>query len=336
MLARLVVTVLAAAMLAGCQSNEQGSGNTDEAPVEPETSRYLVDEGMPPIASIVKYVPISQDSALAVDSEDGLFLFIEDHRAGMLGLRGRGPCEYEEVTSLAVVGDTVFVLDRTLVRIVGYSIGTGACLTEVSHPEMSGVDNLGRAGGWYYLLRGIGSSMFPADYVLLYRLDDKGRFEPLGFTAGDLQADFMMHGLENWNRAIQECEGGLYFTVPLSHRVWRYDIQSGEVFSFQIELSSLDLADYADVDLSAQPEIFRELEVERNLFLLDDHVSVLTLRGFRNWYLGLYTYDGNLIAIDTVTSHIYFVERGNYYTLVGTDSETEIYEIRRVLPPAVP
>lgn len=330
----ILTVTLVVVVLAGCQSSDRGPASTQVTPVPPEPSRYLVDEGMPPVAGIIKYLPVGQDSALTVDFEGGVYLFIDDRRAGMLGRRGRGPCEYEEVTSLSVVGDTVFIFDRRLTRILGYSIGTGECEAEVSHPDLIRVGKFGRVGGWYYVLHSSVTSWLPEDYVLLHRLDDEGTLEPLELTVGDLQAHFFSQGvqLRSWRGEIQEHEGGLYFTIPLSHRVWRYDIQSGEAESFEIVHSSLDLADYGDVDPSEQPEMFEKLEMKLDPFLFDDHLS---LRSYKNgtWYLGLYTYEGDLIAKDSVADFIRFTEGGSYYALVGTDSETEIYEIRRVIPP---
>ena len=94
----------------------------------------------------------------------------------------------------------------------------------------------------------------------------------------------------------------------------------------------MDISRYADMDNSTVPEILPKLEFESDPFLFEDHLSLLTYYD-RTWYLGLYSYEGSLIAKDTVADYIRFVENGQYFGLVETDSELVIYEFRPVMPP---
>ena len=275
--------LLAGALLvqSGCvdtSSNQDGSQvRTNEASSDTEP-RYLTDEGTPPMMSVIKYAPVSDGLALVVDADDGLFVIESDRRTQMIGRRGTGPCEFEEITSMSVVGDTVFVLDREQTRIVGYSIDAGDCLADLSHPRLIEFTKIGRSDGWYYLLKSKVSSLFPSDLVLLHRIDDAGTHEPLGLTPSDLQADLLMHPVQRgtWNGEIQVRNKNLYFTIPLTHRVWSYNTQSGEVSSFELEHSSIDISGYADMDNSTVPEILPKLEFESAPFLFEDHLSVQT------------------------------------------------------------
>lgn len=76
-----------------------------------------------------------------------------------------------------------------------------------------------------------------------------------------------------------------------------------------------------------------QLEVELDLFLLDDHVAVMS-NYERQWRLGLYTYAGELITKGEVSDHVDFESGGRFYSLEETGSEPELCEFREVVPPS--
>ena len=108
-------------MACGQNASTNTDAETEEAPSD-SPERYIFDDADPPISGIRAYRSLGADSALIVDSRNGIFLLVSDRRVSTLGASGEGACEFQRVTSFAVVGDTVFVLDRLQGRLLGYSI----------------------------------------------------------------------------------------------------------------------------------------------------------------------------------------------------------------------
>ena len=299
-------------------------------------SRYLVDEGSPPMSAIIGYSVIGENEAIAVDNDEGMFLIESDHRTKKIGLAGDGPCAVRQVSSFTVVQDTLFVLDNRQGRIIGYSISKGECVKEVIHPELAQTTSLSRVGGWFYLLVTKYTSSSASDRVLLYRLGAGSTLEPLNLTVGDLESDLLRMSLNFGRRTsqIRVKDDVLHFLLPLTHRVWRYDTQTGEVSSIMLPNDSPDISSYAEsADFDEIREAMSQLETELDLFLLDDRIAVMS-NYQRQWRLGLYTYSGEIIAKSEVSHHVDFESGGRFYSLKETGSEPNLYEILTVVPPS--
>ena len=83
------------------------------AAAQEAAERYIVDEGAAPISAIEVYAPIGPDSAVVVDCTHALFPVLSNRSNRTVGKLDAGPCARREVTSYAVAGDTVLVLDRS-------------------------------------------------------------------------------------------------------------------------------------------------------------------------------------------------------------------------------
>ena len=286
------------------------------------------------MSAVIGYVDIGAGRAIAVDNNAGLFLIESDRRTATIGLAGDGPCAIRRVASFAIIKDTLFVLDNRQGRIIGYYIPTGDCVADVTRPNLTEFDGLSRVGGWYYLVATKYTSATPVDRPLLYRMDDTGEPEPLDLAVGDLEADRLLVSIQfgRRTRQIRVKDGMLYFLLPLSHRVWRFDTRSGEVSHVSLSHDSPDISSHSE---SADPKVISEvmsrLEAELDLFLLEDHFAVLS--NFRSrWRVGLYSYVGDLIAKGEVPHHVDFESGGRFYSLKETESEPNIYEILDVEP----
>lgn len=295
-------------------------------------SRFLTDEGEPPMSAVIGYIPLSPDSALVVDNTDSIFLIISDRRERLLGQKGGGSCEHQQVTSYTLAGDTLFVLDTQLGRITGYSIHTGECLKEVVMPELAQFSQIEKNGNWFYLAKANYNSSDPPDEPLLYRLGSEGDLLPLALTIEDLDADLLLLPFKVGQRVntIKPRGNKLYFILPFSHRIWQYDTETKLFSSFNLKNESAEIAKYSSsTDFEEVAKLVPRLEIELDLFLLEDRVIVLSI--FQNQYrLRSYSYSGDLIAEEKDVQHVYFHERENLYSLVSTNSDTEIYAIELV------
>lgn len=296
--------------------------------------RYITDDDGPPISDIEGYIPIGPDSAVVADNAGALFLLVSDRKVRMIGQQAEGPCAHTDVTSFTVAGDTVFVLDRRLGRITGYEINGGTCLMEVRNPELSQFRRLGRVEEWFYLVATDYSATTPEGESLLYRMSASSKLESLALTKSSIAANLMpMPLLFRYSLVyIKEVEGVLFLVLPQTHRIWKYNTWNGAVSFFELEHDSPNFGPIKD--FSQAPKILSEIEMERDLFLLADHIAVFST-GADGSRLSLYSYEGDLIARGPVSETPMFSSGNKLYALVSTESELQPYEIRVVeVPPA--
>lgn len=298
-------------------------------------SRFLVDDGSPPMSAVIGYAEIGQNKAIAVDNNAGLFLIESDRRTKKIGLAGDGPCAIRRVGSFTVVQDTLFVLDNRQGRIIGYLISTGECVAEIVNPELAEVNSLSRVGGWFYLVATGYSSVSPENQSLLYRLHAASSFEPLPLAVKDLESNMLLAPIRVGRRTsqIRVKDKVLYFLLPFSHRLWRYDTQTAELSSIRLLNDSPDISAHTQTaDFEIVGEVISQLESELDLFLLDDYIAVMS--NYKSqWRLGLYSYDGEVMAKGEVSRHVNFASGGRFYSLKETGSEPELYAFLEVVPP---
>ena len=299
--------------------------------------RHLVDDGNPPMSAVIGYAAIGTDSAIVVDNTHTIFLFISDRREKIIGQNGSGACEHQRVTSFSVDGDTIFVLDNQLGRIIGYSVHSGDCVSEIGRSEFSEFAQIERFENRFYLAKTKYNSASSSNENLFYYLDLDTQLQPLGLTIGDLKADLLLAPVRMSRRIpkIKSKGDKLYFILPFSHRVWHYDPQTDAFSSFILRNGSPDISRYAtSVDPENLAKLLPQLELELDLFLLENEVLVMS--HFESQFiLRSYSYDGDFISEEVGVNHIDFEEDGSLYSLRATDSETELYLIESVDLPTV-
>ncbi len=316
-------------MVASCRND----ASKTEPVVSDVSERYVIDEGMPPIAAINGYTPLRGDTALVVDNSDEIFLIVSDRREEMIGTKGVGPCEYQDVTAYSVAGDTLFILDRGLGRLVGYSVRDGTCLSEFVDPFLTHFTGVSKTGPWFYFTMSSYSTPLDPETVLLYRLSAAGEFIPLELRKSDLGADLLMMPIKAGRlKHIKERNGVIYFLLPLTHKVWSYNVHDGSVSYFDLTHDSADISAYANVtDFTAAMGIVRDIEMELDLFLLDEYIAVgSNIRG--KWMRSIYSYAGELEAREEVSGDMVFEESGVVYRIVPQDHESRSFLIEPVAP----
>ena len=295
-------------------------------------TRYLTDLGDPPISEIIGYLPINERLAIAADYNGGLYLIESDRRTRKINASGAGPCENRQVSSFTVVGDTVFVLDKWSSRITGYLISSGRCVSEITHEELYNYSSVTRMGGWFYVVRTRYNNGMPSEEPLLFRIGDAETLEPLALTIADLDADLLMTHVQLGPEFAQTRvrNGLMYFLLPLSQRVWRFNPTTEEVTYISLSNRSPDISEHSEsIDYSRMGDAIFSSEHELDLFLLEEQLAVLSYFENRMW-IGLYSYAGDLIAKGPVDRLVQFAEADALYDLVPTGMEDNFYEIRPV------
>ncbi|MYF41436.1 MAG: hypothetical protein F4146_04250 [Rhodothermaceae bacterium] len=292
---------------------------TDKAPSD-SPERYIIDDADPPSSGIRAYRSLEADSALIVDSRNGIFLLVSDRRVSTLGASGEGACEFQRVTSLSVVGDTVFVLDRLQGRLLGYSIRSGECLSEFSSRELNKWSAMIRVGGSFYFTMNRFNAATAPETALLSRMDTQGNITPLDLRKSDLGADLLLANISTVRLAqIKEKDGVVYFLLPFTHKVWAYNIRENRVSNFDLVHDSPDISNMSDSrDLAALSEVVGKIESEIDIFLFDAHLVVAS-RNESGWMRSQYSYSGELLAREEVSGDLHLEEGGEFYELVAID-----------------
>ncbi len=278
------------------------------------------------------YVPLGPDSALAIDNREAAFLLVSDERVAMIGSIGAGPCQHTDITSFATEGDTLFVLDRRLGRVVHYSISRGECTGEVNSPDLAGLTGMATAGGsWYFIDEGYAAPTDPEE-PLAFAQHGGGDLVPLDLSKADLEADMLAMPVMMPGRfkQIRGRQGRIYFVLPYSHRLWNYNVRSDAVSFFELEHDSADISAYAEeTDFAQVAEVLPAIEFHLNLFLLEDHVAIQS-RVRNEWMLGVYTFVGDLVFRQELPRKIEFVRDGAFFGLESTMDEARPYRIEPV------
>lgn len=313
-----VLPLLMTMMACGQNASTTTDTKADEAPSD-SPERYIFDDADPPISGIRAYTPLGADSALIVDLE-GFFLIVSDRRVSTFGTLGEGACEFQSITSFSVVGDTVFVLDHRQGRLLGYSIRSGECLSEFISQELTQFSAMIRVGKSFYFTRNSVNAATAPEAVLLSKMDTQGNFTPLDLRKPDLGVDLLPMSLSTPRLAqIKEKDGVIYFLLPLTHKVWTYNILEDQVSHFDLVHDSPDISNMSDSrDLAALSEVVGKIEIEVDIFLSDTHFVVVS-RNEGGWMRSRYSYSGELIAREEVSGDLHLEEGGKFYELVAID-----------------
>lgn len=314
-----VLPLLLLMVACGQNASTTTDTKTDEVPLDPP-ERYIFDDADPPISDIRAYRPLGVDSALIVDNRKGIFLLVSDRRVSTLGTLGEGACEFQGITSFSVVGDTVFVLDRLRGRLLGYSIKSGDCVSEFISQELIRFSAVIRVGASFYFTRNSVNAATDPEAVLLYKMDNQGNFTPLDLRKSDLGVDLLPIPVRTARLAqIKEKDDVIYFLLSTTHKVWAYNILEDQVSRFDLDHDSPDISNLSDSrDLAALSEAAREIELEIDIFLFDDHFVVGSLNE-GSLMRSRYAYSGELIAREEVSGDLHLEEGGEFYELVAID-----------------
>ena len=316
-----IVVLLLLLLMVACGQNASTTTDTKtdvESSDSPE--RYIFDDGNPPISVVSAYKSLGADSALIVDSGRRIFLLVSDRRVGSVGASGEGACEYQNLSAFSVVGDTVFVLDHRNGRLLGYSIRSGECLSEFISQELIKFSGMIRVGASFYFTRNSVNATTDPETVLLYKMDTQGNFTPLDLQKSDLGIDLLPISIRAIRLAqIKEKDGVIYFLLPLTHKVWAYNILEDQVSHFDLVHDSPDISNMSNSqDLAAISEVVGEIELEIDIFLFDDHL-VVGSRNESGWMRSQYSYSGELLAREEVSGDLHLEEGGEFYELVAID-----------------
>ncbi|GEM_PF-6172487 len=301
--------------LCSCQRKKE-SKNEPVSTLTHSGSVPLVDDG-PPLSQIARILPIGRDSIVVMDRSFQLQLFVNYRFEKVLGKKGKGPGEYSSVTDLKANGDTLFLFDRRLGKIIGYSLKTNDVFKEVVNTDLSRFSGFIRENGAFYFAFSRYEKETALEHSLLYRLDEHNNLRELGFHYSDLGSDKIVFAITPWVPVPMRAKDNLiYFRLPFSKRMWIYDVIKNKVESFKLDLdypeNTEDLASLRS--LQDQIKILEQVEMVADFFMLKDRIVLWTAK----WKMGgkppedcklrFYTYAGIELAHFSVSPFVWHIE----------------------------
>lgn len=273
--------------------------------IENTSRQVLIDDG-PPLSQIYHIESIGSDSLITIDDFAQIQLFISNIFRKSIGVKGRGPCEYNSIRHISLNEDTLFILDPSTSKIVYYSIDTGNCLGEIILPELSDFSSFIRLEGAFYLLHANYSIATNLNKQLLYRLDDNSTLTPLGLRFVDIDANALLPPIQK-NVTMRVKDNTIFMEFPLSDKLWFYNIDSGKVSNYELSLDGYE-RDYKTItDGDELLRLFNnELELISGFYLLEDFIAIITGKGQhpnRVTKIKFYNYDG--ISIGEIITTLY-------------------------------
>lgn len=276
----------------------------------------LLDDG-PPLSQITRIVSIGRDSMLVTDRSHQLQLFVNYRFEKMVGKKGKGPGEYSSARYFQAIGDTVFLFDRLLGKVIAYSVKTNRVYDEVVNTNLTQFDGFLRANGAFYFGFSTYTGEPEPEKCLLYQLSNHNKLTELNFRYSDLGSDKIVFAFSPSAPVLMKAKGELLYIIwPFSKRIWIYDLKKNEIESFKLELDYPQQTDFKNMtDLQMQAKIVEQIEMVADLFLTHRGITLWTIKAKfgtlptkETSMLRLYSYAGKELTHLNVSPFVWHVE----------------------------
>jgi hypothetical protein len=275
---------------------------------------YLVQNGKYLVTPMNTLFPTCVSHMIMHDSGQ---LFVNYKFKKTVGKRGKGPGEYSSIFDFTVNGDTVFLFDRRMSKIVAYSLETDQVIDEIVNKDLSQFYGFLRKDGKFYLAFARYTPDTEPNKSLLFTLDREKKLRELSFRYADLGHDKIMFKYPPMALVLMKDGGNvLYIRFPFSNRMWIYDVVRDSVESFKLDLEYPQQKDLSRLrDLQDQMKASEHIEVVSAFFLLDDLIAFWSVVPKFNEaptrarsQLRFYTYAGKKVAQFNVDPFLFDVQ----------------------------
>jgi hypothetical protein len=227
------------------------------------------------------YFLLGNDSALIIGRRF-IHLYVNNSFHRSLGTLGRGPKEYGSVNAFSVSGDTLFILDDTNAKIVGYSVSNATCLYELKSAIFiaQGLTSIIRKDGRFILAN---CQYVPQEFIkanvegsgtesLFWMLYDNGEAQPLDFQRKNLNFYdvFPLISGPYMGRGLRAKGNFVYACFHLAKQAVILDLTT---LTFRTVDIQLDIADPTK-KITLDKITFNGLDLVENIFPLSDGFAI--------------------------------------------------------------
>ena len=310
-----MLVIIVPIIFLGCHTSNNKFYITSKA------TENLNDE-LSPIAEVQQMFCKGLDSIYITDNLSNISLFVANKFNKTVGIKGKGPGEYYRVTSFYVNSDTLFILDRSLSKIIWYNIKTNKFIGEIVNNKLIEFRSFVCINGIFYLFYTEYSMLTNLVKPIIYTLAPKGKLDPLQLHFKDLDIVASIAPLSIAS-PIETKKIIIYFVLPLCDRVWMYNIKTKEITSFKIKL---DVPKGNELrSISNANELFslvkNKIEFVFGLYTLDKYIAIVSKQGADN-FIKYYSYSGNYIGKLVSNLPIFNVTAKNF-SVLGLNSTKE-------------
>ncbi len=286
----LVATVVVA-VLGSCEKEK-----SDNVTLVGEPERVVLLDSKSPLGEIMSMRSYSKDRILVLDNTHTLQLFRNKRGEGIVGVKGRGPCEYNMAMNFSVLDDTLYVLDKSGGKIVWYSMKTNSCLGEIVNAELTNWSSLVRLQGKFYLIFSEFTAGMNLSKRMLCVMDDYGQMKSLGLPFRQLDADPFIAPLMI-KQPIKMRDETIYFFFPTCRNLFAFNTKTESMSKIELRLEGFGGQRNRTVTdaIEIGKRIKNSLEIPFGLYLLKEHICVASKIG-EKWYLRFYKYSGQYHA----------------------------------------
>ncbi len=251
---------------------------------------------------------------VVMDNSPGVYLFEDYTMTASFGEKGKGPCEFVEVSAIYANSTQVFVLDASQTKIITYDINSGKCVGEINQQDLKGA---------YYLFKEKNKPSFitanttytmrmPDSTSLLHRIFENEDSEPLTLTFGEIDAVKSMLSLRSNTMAFRPYANKLYFYLPLTDNLQILNVETDSIYAFplQVDIKKKEFEN-AGGDVNKVLEIIRsDFDFVTNIIANDAWVAIQVNRQSAQedkepeMSLQFYAHDGSFLNEVSIDSRV--------------------------------
>jgi hypothetical protein len=321
-----------------------GVVNVDAQSIETGTPQQVpLQDAEAPLDAVHFVEPVGQDSLVIADRAGRLALFVDGAYATDLGEQGQGPCEHQSILTTSRYASLLFGLDRGQQRLLAYDSESGACIGQIQSSDLRRATGLASTESNLFLARGQYASQAEPDTPLFFRVEreQETEDEPVegtvvvetSFTLADLDPALLPVPL-SVRTPVETHGASVYFALPLSSKIVRYDRETERFSSFEIDLALPTADEVASLALEdLLPLVDRDIEFVEHLHVTDNHVVVASRRGTGAdgvWRVQVYDHNGTKQADQTVEHQIVYLTGEHIMQLVIEETEEAVYTVSKV------
>lgn len=275
------------------------------------SERFVLRDGQSPVGEIKHIESLGRDTLLVLDNGGKIYLFVRFELKKTVGKKGKGPGEYNAVSHFAVSGDTLYVLDRTLSKLIAYSISDEIWYDEITSPELAQFTAFVRIRGVFYFCSSLYTTATEPDRQLLYRFEKHDGATPLGVTIASLNISplpTVVQGIlpiRTQGSLLTAC-----FPFASQMLVYDTDVDTFTTIRMPVELRSLS-GSTKTTDMSTVLKFIASTEFIMGVYPRQKWIAFVTKRGQgekTEWSIKYITASGDFIGQHKADSYVFHVD----------------------------
>lgn len=315
--------------LLGCQEREKLKTNLDK--------EVVIQDQKPFIGELSNITFKDRNHFVTYDNRLNLQEFDNFNPVGLIGKKGKGPCEHGAVNNFTVYHDSLFVLDGGQGKYLKYNISKKSddhCF-EIKDDKVQQFSSIQVFDDKSFFVRGSLVKSLEASTPIIYTFNKKSKeIVPTNVILEDL--DIPLTGMPlHISLASDKRKGRLLFYLPLTRKVFVYDTKTKSLQEIPVNIYiANDQNIHETEDFKKFGKLLQnKIEVVFDLFALDQGVALGYRKGTGKdqiWGLKIFTYKGKKISEKKFDDRVVYMDQeGTLMTLnLNTERQQNPYSLK--------